>query len=193
MGYKADLQVGSAGFRIDIGVRHPDRPGQYIAAVECDGAAYHSALWARERDRLRQEILEKLGWHFHRIWSTDWFHRCEQEKKRLREMLENVCALTLDGIVVPGANAKARGKASIKEEEEESIEHVVIDHVQVSAPLYSRLMCELRRLANLTKHLYRNLLNWLEKLFEQKVRYMKTSWHGVFRARLVRKELDGAL
>lgn len=140
LGYKADFQVGSAGFRIDIGVRHPDRPGQYIVAVECDGAAYHSALWARERDRLRQEILEKLGWRFHRIWSTDWFHRCEQEKKRLREMLENICALTLDGIVVPGTNAKLQGKENknIKEEEEEGVERIVIDHVRVSMPLYSR-------------------------------------------------------
>ncbi|TNY46922.1 DUF3320 domain-containing protein, partial [Streptococcus pyogenes] len=50
-GFLADAQVGSAGFRIDIGVRHPDQPGQYLLAVECDGAAYHAALWARERDR----------------------------------------------------------------------------------------------------------------------------------------------
>lgn len=89
LGYEADPQVGSSGFRIDIGVRHPDRPSHYILAVECDGAAYHSALWARERDRLRQEILEGLGWTFHRIWSTDWFHRREREIQRLREALES--------------------------------------------------------------------------------------------------------
>lgn len=89
LGYEADPQVGSSGFRIDIGVRHPDRPSQYILAVECDGAAYHSALWARERDRLRQEILEGLGWTFHRIWSTDWFHRREREIQRLRATLKS--------------------------------------------------------------------------------------------------------
>ncbi len=50
-GFEADPQVGTKGFRLDIGVRHPDRPAHYILAVECDGAAYHSALWARERDR----------------------------------------------------------------------------------------------------------------------------------------------
>jgi hypothetical protein len=66
----------------------PDKPGRYILAVECDGATYHGALWARERDRLRQEILEGLGWRFHRIWSTDWFHRREPERSRLKAALK---------------------------------------------------------------------------------------------------------
>jgi hypothetical protein len=57
-------------------------------AVECDGATYHGALWARERDRLRQEILEGLGWRFHRVWSTDWFYRREAEIARLRDALQ---------------------------------------------------------------------------------------------------------
>ncbi len=70
-----DAQVGSAGFRIDLAVRDPDKPGRYILAVECDGATYHSALWARERDRLRQQILEDHGWRFHRYPEHDWFHR----------------------------------------------------------------------------------------------------------------------
>ncbi len=87
LGFEADPQVGSSSFRIDIGVRHADRPAQYILAVECDGAAYHSALWARERDRLRQDVLESLGWRFHRIWSTDWFHRRDREIDRLRDAL----------------------------------------------------------------------------------------------------------
>ncbi len=88
LGYPVDHQVGSVGFRIDLGVRHPQQTGRYILAVECDGATWHSALWARERDRLRQQTLEGLGWRFHRIWSTDWFHRRRQEIDRLREALE---------------------------------------------------------------------------------------------------------
>jgi len=109
LGFLADSQVGSAGFRIDIGVRHPDRPGQYLVAVECDGAAYHSALWARERDRLRQDILENLGWRFHRIWSTDWFHHRKREIERLREALERARDQIETGIRVRGANhASAR-------------------------------------------------------------------------------------
>jgi hypothetical protein len=87
MGYIADPQVGSAGFRLDLGVRDPQDPGRYILAIECDGAAYHGALWARERDRLRQEILEGLGWRFHRIWSTDWFYRRSAEIDTLKRVL----------------------------------------------------------------------------------------------------------
>jgi hypothetical protein len=88
LGFPCDAQVGSAGFRIDLGVRHPERSGQYILAVECDGATYHSAIWARERDRLRQEVLEGMGWRFHRIWSTDWFYRRDAEIARLKGALE---------------------------------------------------------------------------------------------------------
>ena len=88
LGYPVDHQVGSGRFRIDLGVRHPRQTGNYILAVECDGASWHSALWARQRDRLRQQILEGLGWRFHRIWSTDWFYRRQQEVDRLREALE---------------------------------------------------------------------------------------------------------
>ena len=66
---RSTSQVGSAGFKIDLAVRHPNHPGRYVLAVECDGATYHRGLWARERDRLRQEILENMGWRFHRIWS----------------------------------------------------------------------------------------------------------------------------
>ena len=88
-GFLADPQVGSSGFRIDIGVRHPSRAGCYLLAVECDGATYHHALWARERDRMRQEVLEHLGWKFHRVWSTDWFYRRSEEIERLRKALFN--------------------------------------------------------------------------------------------------------
>ena len=66
-----------------------ERPGRYLLAVECDGATYHSALWARERDRLRQDILEDLGWRFHRIWSTDWFYRRQAEVERLATALRS--------------------------------------------------------------------------------------------------------
>ncbi len=105
LGYMADPQVGTAGFRIDIGVRHPERPGQYLMAVECDGATYHSAIWARERDRLRQGVLENLGWRFHRIWSTDWFHNRAQEIQKLKAALEDARMSSINGIQVGGANA----------------------------------------------------------------------------------------
>jgi very-short-patch-repair endonuclease len=76
-------QVGMAGFYIDLGVIDPSKPSRYLLGVECDGATYHSSRSARDRDRLRQEILESRGWTIHRIWSTDWFHRRNQEEARL--------------------------------------------------------------------------------------------------------------
>lgn len=103
-GFLADNQVGSAGFRIDLGVRHPDKPGSYILAVECDGATYHSALWARERDRLRQDVLEHLGWRFHRIWSTDWFYNRRAEIERLRTALFDARQLAAQELRIVGAN-----------------------------------------------------------------------------------------
>ncbi len=71
-GYKVATQVGCSGYKIDMAVKHPTLSGVYVLGVECDGAAYHSARTARERDRLRQEVLENMGWKIFRIWSTDW-------------------------------------------------------------------------------------------------------------------------
>jgi very-short-patch-repair endonuclease len=95
LGYTVDHQVGSGGYRLDLAVRHPQDTGRYMLAIECDGATYHSSLWARERDRLRQEVLEGLGWQFHRIWSTDWFHRRKDEIRRLEEALVQASARQL--------------------------------------------------------------------------------------------------
>ena len=134
MGYPCDHQVGSAGFRIDLGVRHPDQMGRYILAVECDGATYHSALWARERDRLRQDVLQGLGWQFHRIWSTDWFHRRHSEIDRLRAALEEA-ALT-DGPDYTGANRD--GLLLVEEQPKTSLapETVLPPPPELSAPAY---------------------------------------------------------
>lgn len=108
LGYSVDHQVGSGGFLIDLGVIHPKCRGQYMLAIECDGATYHSSLWSRERDRLRQEVLEHLGWRFHRIWSTDWFFRREKEKERLRHALETSAKESNLGASISGANKGTR-------------------------------------------------------------------------------------
>jgi very-short-patch-repair endonuclease len=70
-------QYGVAGYWIDFAAAHPTQPGRMVLAIEADGASYHSSFTARDRDRLRQEQLERLGWTFHRIWSTDWFTDAE--------------------------------------------------------------------------------------------------------------------
>jgi len=78
-------QWGTSRYRIDMVAQDPLRPGRFVMAIECDGASYHSAYTARERDRLRQQQLEALGWRFHRIWSTDWFLRKSEEVQRALE------------------------------------------------------------------------------------------------------------
>lgn len=92
LGCEVVPQVGVAGFRIDLGVRHPDWPYGYILGVECDGAAYHSSKSSRDRDRLRQEVLEGLGWRLHRIWSTDWFRNPRAEIEVLKEAIDAALA-----------------------------------------------------------------------------------------------------
>jgi len=72
-GYVCEPQVGVSGYFLDLAVRDPGKPGRFLMGIECDGATYHSAKSARDRDRLRQQILEDLGWKIRRIWSTDWF------------------------------------------------------------------------------------------------------------------------
>jgi very-short-patch-repair endonuclease len=77
-------QYGVGGYRIDFAARHPRLPGRMVLAIEADGASYHSARNARERDRLRQQHLEGQGWRFHRIWSTDWFSDPDAEIAKVR-------------------------------------------------------------------------------------------------------------
>ncbi len=81
-------QWGASRYRIDMIAQHSTRPGRFVLAIECDGASYHSAPTARDRDRLRQQHLEALGWRFHRIWSTDWFMRREEEISRTVQAFE---------------------------------------------------------------------------------------------------------
>jgi very-short-patch-repair endonuclease len=87
-GVPLEPQWGASRYRIDMVAKHPSKPGRFVLAIECDGASYHSAPTARDRDRLRQQQLEALGWRFHRIWSTDWFQRRESEIARTIEAYE---------------------------------------------------------------------------------------------------------
>jgi len=87
-GYDVHAQVGTAGFRIDLAVVDPEQPGRYLVGIECDGASYHSARWARDRDRLRQQVLKDRGWSIHRIWSTDWFHRPKEQLAKALSAIE---------------------------------------------------------------------------------------------------------
>lgn len=89
-GWTVHSQVGVSGYRIDIGVVDPRAPGRYLLGIECDGATYHSAATARDRDRLRHLILEGLGWELHRIWSTDWWRNPSEPMQKILARLERL-------------------------------------------------------------------------------------------------------
>lgn len=89
-GFTCVPQVGVAGYFIDLAVQDPGQPGRYIMGIECDGATYHSAKSARDRDRLRQSILESLGWNIKRIWSTDWFKNPQAQLKPIIAQLHQL-------------------------------------------------------------------------------------------------------
>src|SRR5690606_25143254 len=91
-GYDVQPQVGVGGYRIDMAVRHPALPGRFALGIECDGAMYHSSKAARDRDRLREQVLRGLGWDLHRIWGTDWYRNRPEAETRLREAVEAAIA-----------------------------------------------------------------------------------------------------
>ncbi|QDT15066.1 DUF4011 domain-containing protein [Alienimonas californiensis] len=82
-------QVGCGGYRVDLALRHPDRPGEFCLGIECDGAAYHSSATARDRDRIRQAVLENLGWRIVRVWSTDWVRDPARQTARVLKAYED--------------------------------------------------------------------------------------------------------
>jgi hypothetical protein len=96
LGYEIIPQVGCSGYRIVIGVVDPVNQGCYLLGVECDGATYKSSNSARDRDRLREQVLKQLGWRLHRIWSPAWVSRRDSEIRRLKEALEQAQQVQLE-------------------------------------------------------------------------------------------------
>lgn len=95
-GVRVQPQVGVSGYRIDLGVLDDEAAGRFVCGIECDGVSYHSMETVRDRDRLRQQVLEDRGWIIHRVWSTDWFKDRKGQIERLltlinqsRETLKN--------------------------------------------------------------------------------------------------------
>lgn len=87
-GIKVVPQVGVAGYRVDLGIVDDDFPGRYICGIECDGFTYHASETARDRDRLRQQVLEDRGWIIYRIWSTDWFKDRQGQISRVLDLIQ---------------------------------------------------------------------------------------------------------
>lgn len=89
LGYAVHTDVGCGGYRVDLAVVHPERPGEYVLGVECDGPHYRSAASARDRDRLRSDVLQGLGWRLHRVWSSDWAADRDAQVKALEEAIRH--------------------------------------------------------------------------------------------------------
>ncbi|RLT06857.1 MAG: DUF4011 domain-containing protein [Planctomycetota bacterium] len=122
-------QVGCGGFRIDMALKHPDRPGEYCLGIECDGATYHSSQTARDRDRIRQSILESLGWRMVRVWSTDWVRDPTKQVNRILAAYELAMA-------APEPQIRANDAT---EEEDLDLKPTVVKVGRPTSPTYSSI------------------------------------------------------
>lgn len=120
-GWDVVTQVGTLGYRIDMAVRHPNHPGRFLLGVECDGRQYHSSQTARDRDRLRQEVLEGLGWTLHRIWGPSWYRQRRHEQERIEQALESALEVAPQGrIGKPRKDGPMRPVVTVEEVDLES-------------------------------------------------------------------------
>jgi very-short-patch-repair endonuclease len=116
-GWQIVPQVGVSGFRIDLGVKHPDHAGLFLAGIECDGATYHSSATARDRDKVREDVLTGLGWRILRVWSTDWWFNLGDSVERLHQSLNEALEVSRSSVAADGKiiSAEAQGEAPIQE------------------------------------------------------------------------------
>ena len=115
MDYKVETQVGCSDYRIDMGVIDPANPGRYLIGVECDGPTYLSSTSARDRDRLRMQVLNQLGWKIHRVWAPAWVARRESEVRKLKEALDQACQQPERPVTKPAKEAPKKEEAPRKE------------------------------------------------------------------------------
>jgi very-short-patch-repair endonuclease len=144
-GYRVDCQVGSAGYFLDLAVEHPERPGKYLLGIECDGASYHSARTARDRDRTRQAVLEGLGWRIHRIWSTDWFRDPAKEMEKVLQAIEQAVLQSRDPSLMPPPLPSAPLREFSREEVDEELPESPTEPYRVAS---IRLRREIQELLN---------------------------------------------
>lgn len=137
-GYIVHKQVGCAGYRIDLAVVDKHNLGRYLIGIECDGAQYHSSPVARDRDRLRQQILENLGWKIYRIWSTDWYRQPVESGKKLLEAIESAKRNTINE-EMGHANNKEIFQDEVMNDEEINVIHHFISKNEISGEPQNRI------------------------------------------------------
>lgn len=151
-GYTVHRQIGSKGFYIDLAVIDPENPAKYLLGIECDGASYHTARSARDRDRLRLQVLEDMGWEIYRVWSTDWFRHPARELKRLLSAIEN---------------AQVQKAAAIEEESAYTIIREIEEDDATDTPLYelATLPAEIA-VKEFHLHPVEKIQTWLEEIVQ---------------------------
>jgi very-short-patch-repair endonuclease len=127
-------QVGVAGYRIDLGVLDEASPGRFLCGFECDGVAYHASETARDRDRLRQQVLEARGWTIHRVWSTDWFKDRQGQIERLLSLIED-------------ARKRAQNEAIAEREARERLEMETAAHAEEEEQIRKQEVAAIRETA----------------------------------------------
>lgn len=140
-GYQVRKRVGTGGVFVDIAVADPDQPGRHILGIECDGPTYHVSRSARDRDRLRQQVLEGLGWRIHRIWSPEWFRNPARELNRAVEAIEAARARPLPERQVAGVEPGDGPEMEREDEAEETAANtgpIQYDAAELDIPLEQR-------------------------------------------------------
>ena len=127
-------QVGCGGFRIDLALRHPSRPGEFCLGIECDGATYHSSKTARDRDRIRQSVLEGLGWRMVRIWSTEWVRDPTRQLERILAAYESAAASTPPLECQPASETD-----DLNDDPDNELQPRYVNHTQVVGPSFGNI------------------------------------------------------
>lgn len=120
-GWEVHNQVGCASYRIDLAVVDLEAKGRYLLGIECDGANYHQAKTARDRDKLREGVLRDLGWQIHRIWSTDWWNDPERELCKIESALEEAKQARNSDSLVPSVSDEEEMEGEAHSRIEESV------------------------------------------------------------------------
>lgn len=131
-GHTVHQQVGCSGFRIDLGIVDPTCPGSYTLGIICDGANYHTSRTARDRDMLRESVLEGLGWNLHRVWSMDYLENPEQELSRIDAAVRT--AIDKANQPVRPSSLESPAKAQMLDSQDASPEEKIMTEEPVSLP-----------------------------------------------------------
>lgn len=111
-GWQVQAGIGASQLRVDIGVVDPDVPGGFLAGILCDGPTSDATATARDRDLLRQRVLEGLGWRVGRTWAMEWWLDPDGALDRLHHFLTEAQAGARAARTSPATAAEADGTAS---------------------------------------------------------------------------------